>query len=237
MNSPIPYHLQIKEVLKKEITTGKYKDKIPSERELIKRFSVSRTTIRESINHLVNEGYLQKIHGKGTFILKTKPVHEWIHTIKSLTETITRMGMKPGSKLLLSKLVNEPAYISDYLNLKEFHLIKRLRLADEEPIAIERHYHHPQLGKQLCQYDLNAITIYDVMEKELGVTMEEAEQSISCRPILKEDARELGITPDTNVLFVDRLIRNSVGEVIEYYTSVINPEMYVFRIKLKNERR
>lgn len=235
VNNPVPYHLQIKEVLKKEIKNDRYEGKIPSERELIDRFSVSRTTIREAINHLVNEGMLKKVHGKGTFIIRTKPVQDWIHTIKSLTETITHMGMTPGSKLLTNKPLTEPEHIGQYLNSKDFHLIKRLRTADEEPIAIERHYHQPNLGNKLNQFDLNSVTIYDVMENNLGISMDEAEQSITCKPISKEDAKELGIPPSTNVLAVDRLIRNNHGDVIEYYTSFIKPEMYVFRITLKNQ--
>ena len=67
-NNPIPLHAQIKELLRKEIHAKHYSDKIPSERELMDRFSVSRTTVREAVAHLVNEGLLEKIHGKGTFI-------------------------------------------------------------------------------------------------------------------------------------------------------------------------
>lgn len=211
---------------------GLYDDKIPSERELIDRFSVSRTTIREAINNLVHEGMLKKVHGKGTFVQKTKPVHDWIQTIKSLTDTINRMGMKPGSQLIESKLVQEPDHIADYLNTEEFHLIQRLRTADDEPIAIEYHYHHPDLGKQLAEFDLNDITIYDILENNLGINMSEAEQSITCKQIRMNDADYLEIPPYTNVLAVDRVIRNQLGEIVEYYSSYIRPEQYVFRFTL-----
>ena len=79
---PIPYHLQVKEILKKEILDDKYAEKIPSERELMERFKVSRTTIREAVNHLVNEGLLEKLHGKGTFIKKHRPIQDWLLIIE-----------------------------------------------------------------------------------------------------------------------------------------------------------
>lgn len=235
-NNPMPYHFQIREVLKNEISEGRYKEKIPSERELIDRFSVSRTTIREAVNHLVNEGILRKVHGKGTFINQIKPIHEWLYTINSLTDTITRMGLEPGSKLLESNHTREPKHIGQHLESKDFHLIKRLRTADSEPIAIERHYHHPYLGEKLKKFDLDKITIYEVMENELEISMDEAEQSITCKPISAADAEQLEIEPNTNVLVVERLIRNSQGEAIEYYTSMIKPEMYVFRFTLQKQR-
>lgn len=233
--SPIPFHLQVKEILKKEIFADAYVHKIPSERELMDRFRVSRTTIREAVNHLVNEGLLEKLHGKGTFITKRKPIQEWLHTLNSLTETLERFGMTPGSKLLLSKRVTEPDHIRKHLNSETFHLIKRLRTADGIPIAIERHYVPIPLGEQLNTFDLDSVTIYDVMEKDLGINMYEAEQIITCKQIDDEDATHLNIGRNTNVLYVDRIIRNLDGEIIEYYTSVVKPGMYEFRLKMKRK--
>lgn len=237
LESPVPYHFQIKDVLKQEIADGLYDEKIPSERELIVRFSVSRTTIREAINHLVHEGILEKIHGKGTFISKSKQVHEWLHTINSLTDTIKRMGMQPSSRLLLNQPRNVSEHISQYMNSADLHLIKRLRTADSMPIAIEYHYYHPALGEALSAFDLNTITIYEVIENELNIVMDEAEQSITCKPILADDAKQLEIEQGTNVLYVDRLIKDAGGKPIEYYTSVVKPEMYVFRLKMKKQGR
>lgn len=233
LESPVPYHLQIREILKKEITDGVYTERIPSERELIARFNVSRTTIREAINHLVNEGTLKKIHGKGTFIVKNKHIHEWLDSINSLTETIKKMGMEPGAKLLQNEQQTVSDNISLHMERDVLHLIKRLRTADDIPIAIESHYYHPELGKLLQNFDLNAVTIYKVLENDLHVSMDEAEQSISCKPIQEDDAIELGIEAGTNVLYVERFITNSLGEPIEYYTSVIKPDMYVFRMRIK----
>lgn len=233
--NPIPYHLQVKDILKKEIVANKYSDKIPSERELMERFSVSRTTIREAINHLVNEGLLDKKHGKGTFIKKRRPIQEWLHTLNSLTETLERFGMTPGSKLLLSKRVSKPEYIAEHLQEETFYLIKRLRTADGIPIAIERHYVPIKLGEQLNEFDLDSITIYDVMEKELGINMYKAEQVITCTSVSDEDASHLELAHGTNALFVDRIIRDIDGEIIEYYTSVIKPGMFEFRLKMKRK--
>lgn len=235
--SRVPYHFQIRDVLKNEIAQGIYVEKIPSERELMDRFAVSRTTIREAVSHLVNDGIIEKIHGKGTYVKQTKQVHEWLHTLNSLTDTIKQMGMTPGSKLLFSGEIKAPEPIGKYMKADHLHLIKRLRTADGEPIAIESHYYHPDIGKALEAYDLNQITIYEVLENEMDVVLYEAEQAISCKSLSLEDARMLELEQGVNSLVVDRLICNAYGESVEYYTSIVKPEMYVFRLKMKKQGR
>jgi len=236
-DSPVPYHFQIRDLLKQEIADGAYQEKVPSERELMERFSVSRTTIREAVNHLVNDGILEKVHGKGTFIKRNKQVHEWLHAIHSLTDTVKQMGMKPGSKLLFSGEVAPPESIAHYMKKDRLHLIKRLRTADGEPIAIESHYYSPELGAALDTYDLQSITIYEVLENDLNVTLHEAEQAITCKPLQKEDAAHLQLETGINGMVVDRLIKDAAGQPIEYYTSVVKPEMYVFRLKMTKQGR
>jgi GntR family transcriptional regulator len=234
-NNPIPFHLQIRKLLEEEISEGRYEEKIPSERELMNRFSVSRTTIREAISHLVHDGILEKIHGKGTFISQKPPIHEWLHSLNSLTETIKNMGMVPGAKLLNCGNYEEPTYISEILNVNTFYSIERLRTANSTPIAIERHYYPKELGLQLSKHDLETSTIYDLMENHLGIELVEAEQFISSKIVDSSDAVHLELPVGSSVLCVERLIINASGEPIEYYTSHFRPDMYVYRIKTKRK--
>lgn len=104
-DNPMPLHIQLKDVLIREIQAQKYEDKIPSERELMARFSVSRSTVREAVNHLVQEGVLQKKHGKGTFLTQAKTVHDWLDTLNSFSDTVKRLGMIPGAHLLEAKAI------------------------------------------------------------------------------------------------------------------------------------
>ncbi|WP_369425931.1 GntR family transcriptional regulator [Cytobacillus pseudoceanisediminis] len=88
-NSPIPLHIQLKNELQELIDNRSFNEKIPSERELMDTYKVSRSTVREAVSHLVNEGVLKKVHGKGTFISK-KPIEEWLGNITSTTEVIKK---------------------------------------------------------------------------------------------------------------------------------------------------
>ncbi|MDF2856192.1 MAG: yvoA 2 [Neobacillus sp.] len=235
-NSPVPLHLQLRDVIASEIRRGVYKEKIPSERDLMDRFLVSRTTVREAISHLVQDGMLEKIHGKGTFISQKTPVHEWLDSLNSLTHTVKKMGMEPDSKLLNSEIVSEPNHISELLQVDSLYTIERLRTADTIPFAIERHYYSKEIGMQLAKYDLEKSTIYDLLENNIGIELVEAEQFISCKEVSAEDAQKLEVPIGSSVLCVERLITNASGEPIEYYTSNFRPDMYVFRVKTKRKK-
>ncbi|CDQ38804.1 GntR family transcriptional regulator [Virgibacillus salexigens] len=232
---PIPLHIQIGNVLEKQIYNGTYTDKIPSERDLMDMFSVSRTTVREAVTKLVQDGVLKKIHGKGTFIAEKPPIEEWLSSLNSFTDTVKRMGMKPGSKLLFAG--KQKADTLAHFFGEELYTIKRLRYADAKPVAIEKHYYPIQVGLELQTYNLNNATIYDLLENELHITLTEAEQFISTEKVIKADAVHLNIEPSSQVLSAERVIYDQYGEPIEAYLGLYRPDMYRFRIKTRRDSR
>lgn len=235
VHNPIPLHVQLKEILKNEILQGSFTERIPSERELMDTYSVSRTTVREAISALVREGVLEKIHGKGTFVC-FRPVEEWLGQLSSYTETIESMGMKPGIKLLSHGASYSPKNMSLKLGVENFYVIERLRFANDIPVAIERHYYPLEIGLKLVEYDLNTAILYDVLELSMGVTLWEAEQFITSGPPAKEDARHLEIPQTSCVLLTERLTKDPDGNAIECLRGVFRSDMYAFRIKTARKR-
>ncbi|GGB45918.1 UTRA domain-containing protein [Virgibacillus dakarensis] len=233
--SPEPLHIQLKKKLKEDILNGCYKNKIPSERTLMERYSVSRTTVRMSVSMLVNEGILQKSHGKGTFISNT-PVQDWLGSFKSFTETVKSTGMNPGSKLIYQGKSSSPEKVGNILGLDQFYLIERLRFADDIPVAIEKHYYSVEIGEKLEKYDLNTVVIYDLLETTLGINLWKAKQSITSGKPLKQDAKYLEILESSSVLLSERIIYDPQGNPIEFLNSVFRPDMYSFNIEMMRAR-
>jgi GntR family transcriptional regulator len=232
VDSPIPLHIQIRDFLRKQIDGGGYTERIPSEKELMETFSVSRTTVREAVSSLVREGVLEKIHGKGTFITDTT-INEWLGSIRSFTETVQNMGMKPGIRLLSHGLRND-AEIATILGADEYYSIDRLRLADDTPIAIERHNYPVEIGRKLATYDLNSVTIYSVLEQN-KVVLHTAEQRITAMLASKADAELLDIKENACVLTVERTTYDPSGQVVEYYCSTFRADRFAFWVKLYRE--
>lgn len=231
-NSPIPLHVQLKNLLQGEILQGDLEERIPSERELIDRFSVSRSTVRKAISELVREGVLEKKHGKGTFI-SHRPVEEWLGNLSTYNEIIVNMGMRPSTKLLHQGIEDSPSpEIVDALGVNEVYVIERLRFADDKPLALEKQYYPVQIGLELAKYDLNNAVLYDLLELSLGIKLWEAEQIISSTLPTENEARDLDISKEKCVLVAERVTHDPDGNPVEYLRGVFRSDMYAFRINL-----
>ncbi|TCP29579.1 GntR family transcriptional regulator [Scopulibacillus darangshiensis] len=230
-----PLHIQLKNYLKREIMGGIYKHKIPSERELMDRYSVSRTTVRAAISDLVHEGILEKRHGKGTFVSNV-PVHDWLGSFTSFTETIKNMKMQPGTRLLFNGIESSSKKIKNILETEKYYMIERLRFADDIPIAIEKHYYPLEIGKELEKYDLNSAVLYDLLESALGVNLWKADQMITAGKPEIQDAEHLMISKDSSVLMSDRIITTPKGDTVEFLKSVFRSDMYAFNIEMKRRK-
>ena len=136
-----PVYIQIHNQIKKDIEAGKWKigEKIPSERELAENFSVSRMTLRQAIQTLVDEGILERKIGSGTFVARKK-VQEKMSGITSFTEITEAQGKVPTSKTV-SYLITIPSLSeSEKLNLDDNQKVlrmERIRFADDVPICFE----------------------------------------------------------------------------------------------------
>lgn len=230
----IPLHIQLKERLEKKIVTGDYKGKIPSERELMEEYYVSRSTVRQAVDQLVRDGILEKRRGKGTYVV-LKPIQDWLGTLSSTTETIERMGMKPGAKLVDTKILKLSGGLVGKLGIDCVYCFKRIRYANDIPIGIENNYYPIHIGKALSNYNLNEETFYELLEKRLGIKIDEAEQLIKSGKVNKEDAKLLGISPNIGVLITERKLFDIKGNFIEYEEAFYRSDMYNFKVKLSRK--
>lgn len=234
-NNSVPLHVQLKDVLKDEILKGSYNEKIPSERELMDRFSVSRSTVRRAVIDLVHEGVLEKKHGKGTFV-SHRPVEEWLGNLSTFNEVVKSMGMNPSIRLLNQGIESSPVEVAEMLGYNKFYVIERLRYADNIPIALEKQYYPLEIGLKLAEFDLNNVAIYDLLETSLGLNLWQADQIITSTTPAKEEAKLLGVSTSTSVLLTERSITDPEGNPIEYERSIYKANMYAFRIKLTRKR-
>lgn len=230
----IPLHFQLKKKIEERIFTEEYTDKIPSERELMDEFYVSRSTVRQSIAQLVHEGVLEKRHGRGTFIA-VKPINDWLGNLSSTNETVERMGMKPGAKLLKSETVLLTDPLKKITGLDEAYHFKRLRFANQVPIGIENHYYPVHVGNKLIKYDLNKEAFYELLERELGVKTFEADQVIKSIAPTEVDAKLLHIPDSSHVLNAQRKITDIHGHFVEFENAFYRADMYSFHIKLSRK--
>ncbi|TFJ91645.1 GntR family transcriptional regulator [Lentibacillus salicampi] len=231
----IPLYIQLKVKIEEKILEGVYTGKIPSERELMDEYYVSRSTVRQAIDALTREGTLDKKPGRGTFVA-LKPINDWLGSLSSTSETIQRIGMKPGAKLVKAETVQLPKHLQTLTGLTEGVHIKRIRYADHIPIGVENNYYPIELGEEIMTYDLNKKSLYDLLEQELGVRSIEADQIIKSERINKEDAKLLNVSSSMSMLIAERILVDFNGEFVEYERAAYRSDMYSFKIKLSRKK-
>ncbi|MCQ6561415.1 GntR family transcriptional regulator [Paenibacillus mendelii] len=239
-NSGIPLHLQIRDIIRYEALhddLGDANGKMPTEHELIKRFGVSRVTVRNALQSLVEEGLLVRERGRGTFI-KTNQAEQWVGQLMGFTETIKEAGFVPGAKILSQGMTNKlPSEVKSSLNLRAAWELRRLRLADDTPIAIEHAYFPPEIGIELEKYDLLTVAMYKLLEEDLQIPLKEAKQMISAVNAGAEESEKLEVEADEALLYIERVTFSHDQTPVEFLKAVYRPDYFQYLVQLSRRSR
>src|SRR5919206_746159 len=154
-------------------------DAIRSERRLAADLGVSRPTLRAAIDELVREGLLLRRHGSGTYVAEPKIALPL--TMTSFSEDMTRRGMRPGSRVVSFELTPAGAKLGQRLQISpvdEVWVITRLRLADDETMAIEWLHAPRALLGDLRREELANHSYYELLKTRRGITIASGVQTI-----------------------------------------------------------
>ncbi|WP_164667802.1 GntR family transcriptional regulator [Virgibacillus doumboii] len=228
-------YLQIKDVLVKRIQDGVWGEHslIPTERELMKEFDVSRTTIRQAISILVQTGLLEKTQGRGTIVKPQKLVGS-LGRLKGFAEEVVEKGQLPQSKLIRAEFRKRLFTEKSMLDVNEDEsilLIERIRFADDKPIALERTCWPNEIGRILMQYDLNAARYYEILENN-NIYLHKASEEIHAINATQDEADLLGIRPGEALLEMTRLSFGMNNHPIEYTKTKYRSDQYHYDIEL-----
>jgi GntR family transcriptional regulator len=235
-NSPLPIYYQIEEYIKDRIVKGELKpgDVLPSEREYSQLFAVSRMTIRQAINKLVNDGYLYRKKGSGTFVAEKK-FEQALQGLTSFTEDMKGRGLTPSSQLLHFEIIPASLQVAATLQVAEntpVYEIKRIRLADDIPMALETCFISANLVKGLTEEIINQ-SIYDYIEKKLQLEIGEATQIIESSLASQTEIDLLNINKGAPILLIERCTYLTNGIPFEVVCSSYRADRYKFISHLK----
>ncbi|MEV4005252.1 GntR family transcriptional regulator [Actinomadura sp. NPDC049753] len=208
-------------------------DALPSERRLAEELGVSRPTLRQAIDGLVAEGLLDRRHGSGTYVAEPRIAVSL--TMTSFTEDMIRRGMKPGGRVLSFRTETAGARIGRRLALspvEEVFTIRRLRLADEAPMAIETLYLPRALMPNLRRSDLEGRSFYDLLRGN-GVVIASGTETIEPTVTTAEEAAELGVPVHMPAFLFERITRDAGGRPLEYVRSLYRGDRYRLELDLR----
>jgi len=235
--SPTPIFQQIKAILERAIATGELSahQRIPSERELSAALGVSRMTIRQAMLEMMSDGTLYTRSGKGTYVADRK-IEQPLQRLSSFTEDITARGMRPASQVLAQELLSAPLELAGALQVapgSELVRIRRLRLANEQPLALETAHLPHALCPGLLRCDLSRNSLYEVLRTEYGVVTGSAKQTIEASQPVEEERQLLHLPDGVPVLRIDRLTSSVDGRLVEFVRSVYRGDRFQLHVELR----
>ncbi|GAA3363547.1 MULTISPECIES: GntR family transcriptional regulator [Saccharopolyspora] len=206
---------------------------IPTERALAAEFDVSRTTVRQALAELTVEGRLLRVQGKGTFAAKPKVAQRL--QLSSYTEDMRAQGRQPASRLL--EVVEEPAdqELATLLGTRPGSAalrLRRLRLADGEPMAIETTHLPLSRFRGLTGRLESGGSLYRVLREHFGVELGHADETIETALASPEEAETLGADVGLPMLLLSRHSFDSAGEPVEWVRSIYRGDRYKFVARL-----
>lgn len=233
-NSSIPLYQQLARNLQKQIRSGVFKigSQLPTERELMRVYEVSRNSVREALDVLAAEGLVQRDQGRGTFVADSK-LKLGLLRLTSFTEDMQERHLRPSSHLLKRSIEIPPAGIGELLQLlpdEPALYVERLRFADDIPMAINRSYFSLDVCPGLADEDLGSDSIYALIENKYHIHLIQAKQTIRAAHASKTEAELLNISPNLPVLIIEGVVFTQDEFPIEHLRSIYRSDRYEFAI-------
>lgn len=209
-------------------------DALPSERELMASYGVSRMTVRAAIAKLIDEGRVYNVHGSGTYV---GSIEQFSKTPKltSFTEDMLSRGFVPSSRPLGLARIEADEELAQRLGIEvgaECTHLRRLRLADDNPMAIEDVY-LPCTVLEIEDLRLDSSLYAQLTES--GHEVYRAEQEIEAIVLSEEVSRLLGVPTGSAALSVERVSSSRRGQMIEFARTIYRADRYSFHIAVTRE--
>ena len=235
---PVPYYYQIVQILRESIADiedqeGKGEIPLPSEAELCELFSVNRGPIRHALDMLEREGLIYREKGRGTFIRRRR-VELDLSYLCSTTDDLKSRGWEPGTEVISINQVVPRSHIRSSLDLDDHEKVwevQRLRLANGEPISLQRAFLPVKFMPDLVKKDLTS-SLFSLWQDTYHIQIRDAEQTIRTRTATSEEA-ELLQTSDCDPIFeITRVTYDSNNVPFEYLISIWRGDRYDFYLRL-----
>ncbi|HTU06370.1 MAG TPA: GntR family transcriptional regulator [Trebonia sp.] len=229
-----PYYQQLKRILVADIERNHVEgDLLPSESELCRTYSVSRTVVRQALGELENEGLVLKVKGKGTYVTGRKLNTSFVQHSLGFYQSMQQAGHAVRSWTLT--LHTEPSGVS-LAGLVEIAVgdevirFDRVRSVDGRPVQVVRTVLPARLFPGLAEMDMTDRSLYQVLAESYGVRPASGHRAIDAIGLSSEDAHHLRAPVGQPALRIESVTRSATGVAFEYYVAIYRGDTFKFEL-------
>jgi GntR family transcriptional regulator len=215
-----PAWVQIEERLADRIESGEIEPgmRLPAERELAAALSVSRMTVRQALASLAARGLVERGVGRGTFVRRSPPVEHDLTRVAGFTEQVERHGLPAGARIVAAAIASAPAHVAVALELAAGAAVlrvERVRLADDQPIALEDTWLPAERFPGMLDRDLSG-SIYALMRDHYDSEPVSATERLEPVAAREHEAAALEVEEGSPLMLVVRVAYAADGSAVEY---------------------
>lgn len=236
-NSHTPYYIQLISVIKDIIDAEGLQpgDQLPSEPELCNTYAVSRTVVRQALRELEVEGVVVRHKGKGTFVAEPKINESLVQKLTGFYQDMVERGHTPTTQVLELEIIPASGLLATQLEIREgseVFALERLRFIDSEPMLLVKAYLPYHLCKGIEKTDLAQLSLYDILEKEYGLSIARGRRTIEAVAATERQAELLSIQAGDPVLLLNSVTYLDSGTPIEFYQAAHRGDRTRFEVEL-----
>jgi len=225
-----PLYLWVAALLRDQIEAGQLDPhgSVPSERVLSERYGVSRMTARHAVETLTLEGYVYRNPRRGTFVAEPR----LRFSVGSFTRMMTAADHVPGTEVLAAITLEPDPLISRMLDIPaggRVHLLRRLRTARGEPIAIETIHVSAERFPDLLEHDLTG-SLWELLRARYGVHPMKADARVVAVTLDPFEAETLGVKPGSPAIVLNRTVFGAEDEIVELARDVYRGDRAEFSV-------
>ncbi len=235
--SPVPLHYQIREQISLAIADGRLVpgDLLPPEEDLAAQASVSRTTIRQALAALVHEGLIERKRGKGSWVVEPR-IDQQLSELTGFVEDMLSRGLEPEARVISAEVTSADVVVAEELGIPEGSKavrIERVRLADGRPILFDVSHLPLEIGQRVLNEDLTQRPIFEILEADLGVALNEADYHIRAVAAQEPIATHLRVRRGTPLLMIERTTYSRDGAPVDFENLYYRADRMTFSLRLQ----
>lgn len=226
----IPLHTEVSDSLRRDIHAELLHGPLPSEAELQARFEVSRSVIRQALATLEAEGLVQKVRGKGSFVLPVHRIRRVVQSLNGLGFQAEAVGESVTTTVLGYEIVDFPDAPPDWPGDKALH-VRRLRSGYSYPLAMIETWLPVEMAEKFSAQMLENASLHELMKNHANIVLARSLRNVYAVPAGNPTASLLQVSPGAPLLLLTGTTYDQHGNLVEVFSTYHRGDRVMFQLE------